>query len=260
MICETHKNWKGRAMKQKYDTYLFSAKEYMMLTLEVLGISLLFNYLFFRSMWGLLLIFPVGWLCFSKEKKRKLEKLRQTLHYHFKEAVSAIHTSVLSGHSLENSVKEAYLELEKAYGKSDVMVQELHMMCNQISLKIPVEELFADLGSRSKIDDIITFAHVIRIAKRTGGNLNQILQATWNTLSEKIETRQEIDAQLAAKKFEQNIMSLMPACIILYLQLTMPSFLLEMYTTSVGRIVMTFSLILYAAAYLLGSKIVDIEV
>ncbi len=247
-------------MKRRYDTYVFSGKEYTILILKVLGLSLLLNYLFFRSIWGLLLIFPVGCLCYREEKKTKLKKLRQELHYHFKEAVASIHTAVQAGHSLESAIKESYRDLEKTYGRSDVMVQELYVMCNQITLKIPVEELFSDFADRSKIDDIETFAQVVRISKRTGGNLNLILQNIWNTLSEKIETKQEIDAQVAAKKYEHNIMSLMPAGIILYLQLTLPSLLSEVYTTSAGKIVMTVSLVIYTAAYLLGSKIVDIEV
>jgi len=140
------------------------------------------------------------------------------------------------------------------------MVEEFHVMCNQLQLKVPVEDLFTDLGNRSKIEDIETFAQVIQIAKRTGGNLDQILQDIWKTLSDKIDTKHDIDAGIAAKKYEQTIMSLMPAGIILYLQLTFPTLLSEMYTSTAGNIVMSFCLAVYGAAYLLGNHIVDIEV
>ncbi len=247
-------------MKQRYDRYVFSAKEWAYITLQIIALSLILNYLFYRSIWGVLLILPAGWIYLKEQQRRKLGSLRQKLYYHFKDAVSALHTAIRTGYSLENALHEAYLDLLHTYGKSDVMVRELHAMCNQIQLKVSVEDLFTDLGNRSRIEDIETFAHVIRIAKRTGGNLDQVLQDIWRTLSEKIDTKQEIDAGIAAKKYEQTIMSLMPAGIILYLQLTFPSLLSEMYTTSVGRIVMSICLIVYGAAYLLGTKIVDIEV
>lgn len=247
-------------MKQRYDRYVFSAKERAYIALQIIALSLVLNYLFYRSIWGMLLILPAGWIYLKEQQRRKLRSLRQKLYYHFKDVVSALHTAIRTGYSLENALHEAYLDLLHTYGKSDIMVQELRAMCNQIQLKVSVEDLFTDLGSRSRIEDIETFAHVIRIAKRTGGNLDQVLQDIWRTLSEKIDTKQEIDAGIAAKKYEQTIMSLMPAGIILYLQLTFPSLLSEMYTTFVGRIVMSICLVVYGAAYLLGTKIVDIEV
>ena len=44
-------------------------------------------------------------------------------------------------------------------------------------------------------------------------------------LGDKIDVKKEIEATLAAKKSEQMIMSLMPAGIIVYLQMTSPGFL-----------------------------------
>lgn len=247
-------------MKRRYDCYRLSFKEFLFLLLQAAALSFVLNYLFFRSIFGLLLIFPVGWLYIRQQKKRRLKKLRQHLHYHFKDAVASLHTALRTGYSLENAIKEAYLDLLHTYGKSDIMVQELYLMCNQLQVKVSPEDLFADLGRRSKIEDIEDFAQVIQIAKRTGGNLDQILQDLWRTLSEKIDTLQEINAQIAAKKYEQTIMSVMPAGIILYLQLSFPSLLQDMYITSAGKLVMGGCLILYGTAYLIGTKIVDIEI
>ena len=65
---------------------------------------------------------------------------------------------------------------------------------------------------------------------------------------------------LAAKKSEQMIMSLMPAGIIMYLQLTSPGFLSVLYGNPFGIAAMSICLVIYAAAYWLGRRIVDIEV
>ena len=53
-------------------------------------------------------------------------------------------------------------------------------------------------------------------------------------LGDKIDVKKEIEATLAAKKAEQMIMSLMPAGIILYLQLTSPGFLEVLYGNAFG--------------------------
>lgn len=79
-------------------------------------------------------------------------------------------------------------------------------------------------------------------------------------LGDKIEVKKEIEATLAAKKSEQMIMSLMPAGIILYLQLTSPGFLQVLYGNAFGVCAMTACLGIYILSYWLGKKIVDIEV
>ena len=44
-------------------------------------------------------------------------------------------------------------------------------MRHKMMISVPVEQLFQDLAVRSRIDDIATFASVLVIAKRTGGNV-----------------------------------------------------------------------------------------
>ena len=72
--------------------------------------------------------------------------------------------------------------------------------------------------------------------------------------------KKEIEATLAAKKSEQMIMSLMPAGIILYLQLASPGFLDILYGNPFGICAMTVCLAVYGAAYWMGKRIVEIEV
>ena len=77
---------------------------------------------------------------------------------------------------------------------------------------------------------------------------------------DKIDVKKEIEATLAAKKSEQMIMSLMPAGIILYLQLASPGFLDILYGNPFGICAMTVCLTVYGAAYWMGKRIVEIEV
>ena len=75
-----------------------------------------------------------------------------------------------------------------------------------------------------------------------------------------LDVKKEIEATLAAKKSEQMIMSLMPAGIILYLQLASPGFLDILYGNPFGICAMTVCLTVYGAAYWMGKRIVEIEV
>ena len=101
---------------------------------------------------------------------------------------------------------------------------------------------------------------MLSTAKRTGGDLLKVIRMTSQSIGDKTGIQREIRTVVAAKKLEANIMSTIPVLIILYVWFSMPGFLEPMYTTLVGRIVMTVTLGFYVAAILLLRKIVDINV
>ena len=90
--------------------------------------------------------------------------------------------------------------------------------------------------------------------------MSAIIQNVTRMLSDKIDVKKEIQATLAAKKYEQLIMSLMPAGIILYLRLASPGFLDVLYGNLLGAGIMSVCLGIYACAWWLGVRIVDIEI
>ena len=71
--------------------------------------------------------------------------------------------------------------------------------------------MFLGLGERSGIEDIENFAAVFSTAKRSGGDMDKIIQTSARMIGDKIDVRKEIETTLSAKKAEQMIMSLMPA-------------------------------------------------
>ena len=79
-------------------------------------------------------------------------------------------------------------------------------------------------------------------------------------ISEKIDTEKEIQTMLASKKLEFDIMCAVPLVIILYMKMTFGGFLDALYGNAAGAAVMTICLILYTGAYLLGRKLIRIEV
>ena len=151
-------------------------------------------------------------------------------------------------------------DLGRLYEKGSDILDEFRYIESQLRLSVPVEELFLDLGKRSGVEDIENFAAVFYTAKRTGGDMTQVIQKVARMLSDKIEVKKEIEATLAAKKSEQMVMSIMPAGIICYLKLTSPGFLDVLYGNPFGICAMTVCMVINGLSYWLGVKIVDIEV
>ena len=63
---------------------------------------------------------------------------------------------------------------------------------------------------------------------------------------------------VAAKKYEQQIMNLVPMGIILYIRVSNPGYFDSLYHNLAGVLIMTAALALYLAAYLLSEKILEI--
>lgn len=247
-------------MKQNYQEYHFTKKEIGKYAFQNLLLCGVVNYLFYQNPWGMLAVFPVGVLFFRWKKRQLIRERKRVLNYQFKDALNAFSVAVQAGYSMENAVKACTRDLERLYPADTDIVQEFRYMESQQSISVPVEELFLDLGQRCQIEDIENFAAVFHTAKRTGGDMNQVIHKVSRMLGDKIEVKKEIEATLAAKKSEQMIMSLMPAGIILYLQLTSPGFLGVLYGNPFGICAMTICLGIYVGAYWMGRKIVDIEV
>ena len=247
-------------MKQDYEKYHFTGQELVLYLTQSILLCFLVDYLFYQSIWVLPFFLPVPCFYLKWKKRQKIRERKRKLNYQFKDALNALSVAVQAGYSVENAVSACTRDLERLYSREDDILREFHYIETQQRVSVPVEELFLDLGNRCRIEDVENFAAVFYTAKRAGGDMEGILQKVARMLGDKIDVKREIETTLAAKKTEQLIMSLMPAGIILYLQLTSPGFLSVLYGNPFGICAMTVCLGIYAGAYWLGRKIVDIEV
>ena len=133
-------------------------------------------------------------------------------------------------------------------------------MLRGLENNVVLEQLLYDLGVRSHVADIMQFADVFLIAKRSGGNLTEILEKTAAVMEQKMETDKEIQIMISSKKMEQKIMNMVPFMIIFYIGTTSKGFFDVLYHNAIGVAVMTVCLIFYGMAYLLSKRIVEIEV
>ena len=97
-----------------------------------------------------------------------------------------MNVAVQAGYSAENAVRATVKDLARLYEKGSDILDEFRYIESQLRLSVPVEELFLDLGKRSGVEDIENFAAVFYTAKRTGGDMTQVLQKVARMLGDKI--------------------------------------------------------------------------
>ena len=234
--------------------------EYAVGFLRTTFIYAMLVYIFYETFWPAIVLLPV-WFLYMKDWLEDMSgKKEQEFRTQFRDSIQSMASALKAGYSVENAVSACVRDLEQLYPKNEDIVAEFRYIETQQRVSVPVEELFLDLGQRCKVEDIENFASVLYTAKRSGGDLGNVIQKVARMLGDKIDVKKEIEATLAAKKSEQMIMSLMPAGIILYLQLASPGFLDILYGNPFGICAMTVCLTVYGAAYWMGKRIVEIEV
>lgn len=202
---------------------------------------------------------PAGVLFLRIYRNALIEKRRWELTIQFKDAMESMVSALVAGYSLENSVRQAQRDLMVMYREDDVIMREFSYMLSKMDLKAGVEALLEDLGARSGVEDIRTFSEILSTAKRTGGNLVQVMRKTAGNISQKLEIRREIETLIAGKRMESNCMTAIPLLMIAYLRVFSPGFLDPLYHNPTGILVMTGTLLLYIVSVLWGQKIMKIE-
>ncbi len=219
----------------------------------------LVSYVFYRSFAAFVLLLPalIPWLKYKTAEYR--EKRKELLKLQFREMMIAVIAGLEAGYSVENAFIKAYPDMCLLYGRDADMCEELKWISRNLRNNANLEDLLSDLAARSHVPEIRDFADVFSIAKRSGGDLPSILRETASLIGEKIEVKREITTIISAKKMEQNIMNVVPFGIIIYIDATSPGFFEPLYHNLFGVVMMTVMLAVYAAAYLLASKILKIE-
>jgi len=244
-------------MRQDYHICRLRLKELIVEIGKAVLVVLLLAYFFYRSIWAMIPLSVVGVLFFRMERRRRAEALREELNCQFKECILAVAASLKAGYAVENAFVESRNDMKLLYGEESLIYVELEHIRRGLVINITLEELLTDLASRSGSDDIVQFAQVFAIAKKSGGRLPDIIQTTAEMIGRRIDARQEIRTLLSGRQMEQNIMKLMPFGILLYIGSSYQGYFDTFYHNWLGVAIMTGCLAVYLAAYVLGDKILQ---
>lgn len=215
---------------------------------------------FYRSLWAVPFLSPILVLYVREKEKALASKNRKEIQVQFKDAILSVSANQKAGYSIENSFRQAYFDMILLYGKDSGICNELSIISAGLGNNVTLEKLLYDFGKRSRTEDVMEFVQVFTAAKRSGGNMTEIIERSASVIEEKVETEKEIQILLAAKKLEQKIMNVVPFGIIIYIQMTSKGFFDVLYHNLPGIIIMTACLGGYITAVLLSRKIVNIEI
>lgn len=243
-----------------YSVYIMNFKEKIKFFICIITVLLGISYLFYSTFIPvILMILPINLylkiICKELNDKRKKE-----LTIQFREFCISMCTQLMAGYSLENSIKEICREMKQMYGEKSYLYKELIIMNSKIMLGEKIEDCFNNFSKRCDIEEIRLFSEVLNIAKRSGGDIIEIVKNTADSISQKIGVEREIETIINSKKYELKVMYFIPMLMIIYVNFTSPEMMLVMYNTILGKIIMTACLFMYILAIIIGERLSDIKI
>lgn len=186
-------------------------------------------------------------------------KKQRLLKAQFRDMLESLSTSLGAGKNVTDSFKAIYDDLKVQYEEDACILRELEIIISGMANNIDVEDILEDLGRRSGIGDIESFANVFRICYRKGGNIKDTVRSTQEILSDKMEIAEDIETVVTGSKNEQNIMVVMPILLIGMIKLMSADFA-DNFTTPTGIISTTIAIGMFVASYFIGKAVLDIKV
>ncbi len=187
------------------------------------------------------------------------EKSVNKLRIQFRDMLDSLTTSLNAGMNVTDSFINVYEDLKVQYDEDAYIIRELEVILESIRNNIDIEDALMDLGVRSGIDDIKSFANVFKLSYRKGGNIKDIIRNTHEIISEKMEIEEDIKSMVSSNKREQNMMTVMPVGIVGIIKLMSGDFGAN-FSTGIGVLSTTIGVVIFVISYFLGKSILDIKV
>ena len=242
-----------------YEEYFFSRSEKIRVILIPAAIIVFMAWLCYDSFWFAVLLTPYI-PYYVKEKRKKLKEERKwKVNLQFRDSINCISAALESGYSIENAIKEAYLDMKLSYNEDELIMKEMRHIITSLSNNRTVEEVFLDFSERTGIDDIKSFSDIFATAKRTGGNIIYIIKSTADVIHTRVELKRELRTVIASKKYEADIMKIIPFGLLIYLRLFSPDMISALYRNLFGIAFMTVILLIYLLLCKVSDRIVKIE-
>lgn len=194
-------------------------------------------------------------------EKYLADKRLSRLSRQFRDLLYSLSASVSSGRQMPEALIEAADNLSVMYTDDEPIMMELAAMKRgMLENNESDRTLLADFARRTGSEDIGNFVQVYITCRSMGGDLEKIITRTSDILADKMNIEREIRAITAQKKLEGRLIAIMPAAMLLMLNLLSPSYIAPLYSGLAGRLIMTGCLAAICWGVYMMEKISDIEI
>lgn len=200
--------------------------------------------------------FRYYWVAVLRRQRKDL------LNLQFKDALFAISASLRAGASLPTAVERSHEDLQRILRGQphQPMVEEIGRMIREMQFGGSVEDALIRFRDRAGLEDATNFVNATLLCKTRGGNLADVLATIAQIVGEKVSVKRQIQVLTAGKRMEANLLTSVPPVLVVALGTSSPEYMAPLFTTLFGQILSLLGVTLLVAAFVIGRKVVEIEV
>jgi tight adherence protein B len=184
----------------------------------------------------------------------RARKRRAEFYAALPDSLQMLAGSLSAGYSLpqalDNVAKEA----------SATMGMEINRALLESRLGLPIEESLEAVAQRMDSQDFHWTVMAIRINRQVGGNLAEVLTNVARTVRERERLRRQVKALSAEGKLSAWVLALLPLFVALFIAWRNPGYLVPLYTTLIGWVMLAGGFVLYLAGIIWMRNLVNMEV
>ena len=228
--------------------------EFVIVTVGAAFVGMILGFAIFKSLYLALVVgvvsglAPTGALRFALG--RRAEKLREQLP----DVLTIMASSLRAGHSFLQALDTTAKEIAQP------AATEFQRVVAEIRLGRGAEDALGALAERVGSADFKWAVLAVNIQREVGGNLAEILDNVADTLRERATMRRQVRVLTSEGRLSAWVLALMPFGIGLYMFGTNREYIMLLFTTKVGLVMLGGAAVLLVAGILWMRKIVDIDV
>ncbi len=140
------------------------------------------------------------------------------------------------------------------------MSQELDVLVQEYEFGTPLDQALENLGQRIQSKTLAGMVMALQIARRSGGNLTEMLETSAASLREFARLEGVVRTKTAEGKAQAFVIGMIPAPMVLAIRHIDPHFFDPLYHTFMGQLIIAGALVLWAAAIAAARKILDVDI
>lgn len=137
--------------------------------------------------------------------------------------------------------------------------EELLRTGGEIQVGTPIETAMDDLAERMQNEDLKLVTSAVLIQKRVGGNLADILEIISGTVKDRIEIKRKVKTLTAQGRASAQIVGVLPLALIVLVSMVSPTYMVPLFTTSLGIILLVISVVLEGIGFAIMLKMTNIN-
>jgi len=207
----------------------------------------------FRSVITLVFVFALVWnaprFIVKQRKKERLKLFDGQLN----EGITIISNSLKAGHSFLQAVAVVSEETK------DPISKEFKKLLKEMSLGISEEDALKNMLERVESEDLRLMVNAVLIQKDIGGNLAEILNNIGETIRDRQKMKNELKTLTAQGKLSGLVLMIMPAALGFIIYLLNREYIMVLFTTTVGLVLVAAAIVGELFGVLMIRKIINIE-